>query len=469
MSVGAQEVSVGAQEVSAGAREVYSCMKKNYLIVILITVLVGVPIVPVTVPAGADDHGITSLVEQELATTVELYKWLHAHPERPGEEENTAQRLAEELEKLNIEIHTGVGGHGIVALLVGGESAKELDKPEKPVTLYRADMDALPMQEDTGLPYASENPGLMHSCGHDIHMAAAIGTARILHRLRSTWKGTIILVLQPAEEIGAGARKILADETFTEVLNKAGSPDLALALHDTPELPAGQMSVTPGWVNANCNSVNITIFGKGGHGARPHESVDPIVIGAETVLALQTIVSRRLPPGTKAVVTVGKFTAGTKRNIIPATAELQLTVRSYTDEVREKLLQEIERTAVNVARAHGAPSDPEVKIYERYTPAGYNDPEWVERLSRWITAELGEGCIKQRPPSMGGEDFSRYSRTLGSGGVRSRNLYNHEEIGPTGSSLTDVGAGPGADLPGSPAGNDGHPSAYPSWQRPGSQ
>lgn len=386
-------------------------MKKIHLVVILLVVLVVAPVVPVPAPAGADDHGLASLVDQEVARTVELYKWLHTHPEISGKEENTAARLAEELQKLGIEMHTGVGGHGIVALLPGRESA------QGPVTLYRADMDALPMQEETGLSYASENHGVMHSCGHDVHMAAAIGTARILHRLRETWNGTIILVLQPAEEIGSGARKILADQSFAEVLEKTGTPGLALALHDTPELPAGQLAVSPGWVNANCNSVNITIFGKGGHGARPHESVDPIVIGAETVLALQTIVSRRLTPGTKAVVTVGKFTAGTKRNIIPSTAELQLTVRSYTDEVREKLMQEIERTAVNVARAHGAPSDPEVKIYKNFTPAGYNDPEWVERIREWITAELGEGCLKQRPPSMGGEDFSRYARTLGCPGV----------------------------------------------------
>jgi amidohydrolase len=338
-----------------------------------------------------------------------LYKWFHANPELSSAEVNTARRLAEELEKLGLEVTTGIGGTGLIALLKNGKG---------PVVLYRADMDALPITESTGLPYASQNDGVMHACGHDIHMTCAVGALAVLSRMKDQWAGTIVFIGQPAEETGAGARAILSDPKFAQILASVGKPEMAIALHDYANVPAGAAALTPGFVTANVDSVDITVFGKGGHGAAPDTTIDPIVIGAEIVTALQTIISRRLPPGTRAVVTVGKFQGGTKRNIIPSEAQLELTVRSYEEEIRTRLMKEIERTARGVAEAQGATQPP--KIYhhkENYTPAGYNDPGLAQRLRPVFLDVLGESNLKEMPPSMVGEDFSRYSKALEIPGV----------------------------------------------------
>jgi hippurate hydrolase len=336
----------------------------------------------------------------------ELYRWFHAHPEISNNEEKTASRLADELEKMGLQVHRGIGGHGVMAVLRGQAGG--------PVVLYRADMDALPIEEATGLPYASQNQGVMHACGHDIHMTVAVGALQKLSQTREDWSGTVVFIGQPAEEVGSGAEAMLADPRFHKVLQQAGGdPKFALALHDYAALPAGTAVLTPGFVTANVDSIDITVFGKGGHGAAPDTAVDPVVIGAEVVTALQTIVSRKLPPGTRAVVTVGKFQSGTKRNIIPAEARLELTVRSYEDDIRKRLIKEIERIAQGVSTAHGATRPPEVYHHaQEYTPAGFNDPEWARRLRSVFVETIGEDAVLELPPSMVGEDFSEYSRAL---------------------------------------------------------
>lgn len=339
-----------------------------------------------------------------------LYRWFHANPELSMQEVNTAQRLTRELEGLGMEVTTQVGGTGLIAVLKNGDQG--------PVVLYRADMDALPITESTGLDYASTNDGVMHACGHDVHMTCAVGALEVMSRMKDHWQGTIIFIGQPAEETGAGAKAILNDPKFTQILESVGKPELALALHDYANVPAGAAALTPGYVTANVDSVDITVYGKGGHGAAPDTAIDPIVIGSEIVTALQTILSRRLPPGTRAVITVGRFDAGTKRNIIPAEARLELTVRSYEQKTRQKLMEEIANTARGVAEAHGAVRAPEVYHHEKnYTPAGYNDPKLAERLRPVFLSVLGEDNLWDLPPSMVGEDFARYSQVLEIPGV----------------------------------------------------
>ncbi len=346
-------------------------------------------------------------VEKILPETVELYRWFHANPELSNQEKNTSARLAQELRQLGLEVVEGVGGYGLLGALEGGGPG--------PVVLYRADMDGLPIVEQTGVPYASKNTGVMHACGHDVHMSTAVGTLRVLSQNRSAWKGKVLFVGQPAEEVGQGARAMLKDPKFKAFLEKHGQPSLALGMHDSA-LPAGQVVLTPGYVSANVDSVDIIVHGLGGHGAYPQLAIDPIVIGSETVMALQTIVSRRLPPGTKAVVTVGQFSAGTKHNIIPPEALLQLTVRSYEQTVRKKLLEEIERVARAVSAAHGAPRDPEVIHRDEYTRAGYNDPEWSRRLAARLEKVIGQP-LTELEPTMGGEDFAEFHWELGCPGV----------------------------------------------------
>lgn len=344
-------------------------------------------------------------VDAKLPLASSEYRWFHAHPELSGQEKNTAARLAAGLRKIGLEVHEGIGGHGVVGIL-------RARNPRGPVVIYRADMDGLPITEATGVPYASKTVGVMHGCGHDVHMATALGTLSILKAMSGSWSGTVLFIGQPAEEVGKGARAMLADARFKRILKRVGKPRVALALHDAADVPAGSVSLLAGYAHANVDSVDIIVHGKGGHGARPHETIDPVVIGAEIVLALQTIVSRRLPPGEKAVVTVGKFSAGTKHNIISPRAELLLTVRSYSDKTRKALLTEIRRVAVNIARAHRAPKPPTVTVLDEFTPAAYNDPKWTQRISERLAAVLGKARVKTHTPSLGGEDFGMYARTL---------------------------------------------------------
>ncbi len=358
---------------------------------------------------------IRTQVAEVLSDSLRAYRWFHAHPELSEKEDKTAARLSKHLTDLGMEVHEGIGGHGIVGIL---RSAKDSDKG--PVVLYRADMDGLPVAEQTKVRYASENEGVMHACGHDVHMATAVGALRVLKALDDHWSGTVLFIGQPAEEVGKGARLMLADRKLKKILKKVGQPKVALALHDAADLPAGKVSLVSGWANANVDSVDIVVHGKGGHGARPHQAIDPIVIGAEIVMSLQTNLTRRIAADEKAVVTVGKFAGGTKHNIIPSKVTLLLTVRSYTDETRKLLLGEIEHIAVHIAKAHHAPRAPQVTVKDEYTPAAYNDPEWTKRLRKRFEKTLGANNVETHDPSLGGEDFGRYARALKIPGVQWR-------------------------------------------------
>jgi amidohydrolase len=330
-----------------------------------------------------------------------LYIDLHRNPELSLHEEKTSAKMAARLRALGYEVTEKVGGFGVVAVMKNGKG---------PTVLIRADMDALPLEERTGLPYASQvrakndagvEVPVMHACGHDVHMTSLIGAATLLARARNRWRGTLVLVAQPAEEGGDGAKSMLRDGLLT----RFPRPDYAIALHDLPLLPAGKLGVTSGFALANVDSVDITIYGRGGHGSRPESTVDPIVIAARTVLALQTIVARENSPFDPAVVTVGSIRGGTKHNIIPDEVKLQLTVRSYKEEVRSRLLAAIARIAKAEAAAAGAPKEPLIVVDESRGLATYNDPALARRLSAAFAAVFGAGNVVATPPSMGAEDF----------------------------------------------------------------
>jgi hippurate hydrolase len=334
----------------------------------------------------------------------ELYLDLHRNPELSLREQQTAAKLAARVKALGYEVTTGVGGTGVVAVLRNGQG---------PTVLLRTEMDGLPVEEKTGLPHASRvtvkndsgaTVPVMHACGHDVHMASWFGTARLMATNRERWHGTLILIGQPAEEIGVGAAAMLKDGLFT----RFPKPDFALAVHDTPSQPAGQVGYTSGYALASADSVDITIFGRGGHGAQPHNTVDPIVIAARTVLALQTIVSRENNPLDPAVITVGTIHGGTKNNIIPDEVKLELTVRSYKPEVRKHLLASIERVAKGEALAGGAPREPLVTV-KPAASATYNDPALTKRLVSALGSALGQANVVDVPPTMGFEDFSEFS------------------------------------------------------------
>ena len=345
-------------------------------------------------------------LERTAAFALDEYQWFHAHPELANQERETAARMATALEAMGFEVWRGVGGTGVVATLQG-------EKPGPRVTvLYRADMDALPVTEETGLAYRSQAPGVMHACGHDLHLATALGALRTLASTRAEWSGTILFIAQPAEEVSGGAKQMLADPTFRKIVARTGKPRVALAVHDAAELPAGHVAVSAGPTTANVDSIDLTLYGRDGHGAKPQLTVDPIVMAAEVVMQLQTIVSRRIPPEADAVVTVGKIAAGTTYNVIPASAELLLTVRSYDDDTRRMLLGEIEHIAHSVARSYHAPTPPKVNVRKDFTPAGVNDEAWSSRLRSRFEALLGKDRVVPIPPSMGGDDFARFGREL---------------------------------------------------------
>jgi hippurate hydrolase len=333
-----------------------------------------------------------------------FYLDLHRNPELSLQEQQTAAKLAARMKALGYDVTTGVGGTGVVAVLRNGQG---------PTVLLRTDMDALPVDEKTGLPYASQvvvknDSGaavpVMHACGHDLHMASWFATAKLMATNRQRWHGTLILIGQPAEEIGAGASAMLKEGLFT----RFPKPEFALAIHDDASLPAGQVGYTSGYTMASSDSVDITIFGRGGHGAQPQNTIDPIVIAARTVLALQTIVSRENNPLDPAVITVGTIHGGTKNNIIPDEVKLELTVRSYKPEVRKQLLASIERVAKGEAIAGGAPREPLVKVAPAAN-ATYNDPELTKRLASALRNTLGQANVVEIPPKMVFEDFSEFS------------------------------------------------------------
>lgn len=351
------------------------------------------------------DPAVRAWVDRTLPSWVRRYEDLHAHPELSLAEHGTAAMVAVELGRAGYRVTTGVGGTGVVAVLENGPG---------PVVLVRGDMDALPVKEETGLPYASRvtttlpdgnAAGVMHACGHDVHTTSLLATATLLAELRTRWRGTIVAVAQPAEELGRGADALIRDGLFI----RFPKPAAVVALHVAADLAAGDVGVTAGFHMANVDSVDVTIYGRGGHGARPHETVDPIVTAAHVVTALQTLVSRRIDPVEPAVVTVGAIHGGTKHNVIPDQVTLQLTVRSFRDDVRRTLLDGITEVATGVCAAFGCPRPPLVKVKEEGTPAAYNDPALTASARAVLTAAIGPAAVVERRPEMGGEDFGRYA------------------------------------------------------------
>lgn len=332
-----------------------------------------------------------------------LYLDLHQNPELSGHETQTAEKLAKRWRSAGYEVTEHVGGTGVVAILKNGAG---------PTIMLRTELDALPVEEKTGLPYASkvrakDDSGrdlpVMHACGHDLHMAAILGTAEIMARTKTTWHGTLMLIGQPAEETIGGADGMVKDGLFT----RFPKPDVAVALHVGNELPAGMASITPGIYNTNSDSIRITIYGKGGHGSMPQTAIDPIVIAARTILTLQTIVSREVKPGEMGVVTVGYIHAGLKNNIIPDQAEMGITVRTYKQDVRKIILTAITRIAKAEAAAGGATREPLVERYEG-TDAVYNDPGLADRLRAPLEAALGKKNVITEGPISPSEDFSYF-------------------------------------------------------------
>ncbi|WP_242446016.1 amidohydrolase [Sphingopyxis lindanitolerans] len=367
----------------------------------------GVAALMLGTPAAAQD--LSAEVQGQMPSLMTIYKDLHANPELSFMEVRSAGILATEARKLGFQVTEKVGGTGVVAVMKNGPG---------PVVLIRADMDGLPVTEQTGWPGASKvrvttkegvETGVMHACGHDTHMTAWIGTARLMAANKDKWSGTLVMIGQPAEERGAGARMMLADGLYT----RFPRPQYAIAFHDAAQFPAGMIGYTPGYALANVDSVDILVKGLGGHGAYPQATKDPIVLASRIVTSLQTLVSREISPLDSAVVTVGSFHGGAKHNIIPDEAKLQLTVRSYTDEVRTKLLDGIARIAKGEAIAAGIPDDrmPVVSVEKNeYTPATFNTPDFTQEMAAGLKARFGDQRVVQLPPVMGGEDFGRFSR-----------------------------------------------------------
>jgi hippurate hydrolase len=364
---------------------------------LMVAVLLG--LLTKGVPAPEDDA-----IQAQLPALLELYRHLHSHPELSFQEVATARRIADELRQAGAVVTTGVGKLGVVGLLRNGEG---------PVVLVRTDLDALPVTEATGLPYASKvvvqddagnSTGVMHACGHDIHMTCLVGVARWLAQHKDRWAGTVILIGQPAEEMIGGADAMLKDGLY----ERFPKPDYALALHVAHDLETGKVGYCPGPAMAGSCSVDLIVRGKGGHGAMPHNAVDPIVLAATLVLDLQTIVSREVKPIDPAVVTVGSIQGGTKHNIIPPEVHLKLTLRAFRDEVREQLVEGIRRRATGLAQAHRAP-EPTVEVSDG-TPPTVNTPELVDRVVPALCNALGDDHVERVEPTMGAEDFGLYGR-----------------------------------------------------------
>jgi hippurate hydrolase len=339
-----------------------------------------------------------SALAELLPDLTDLYQDLHRHPELSFAENRTAAELGHHLRDLGYEVTTGVGRTGVVGVLRNGEG---------PTVMLRADMDALPVTERTGLPYASSRPGLMHACGHDMHCAWLVGAAALLAHGTDTWAGTVLLVLQPAEEVGGGAGAMVDDGLF----ERFGRPTVAFGQHVGPS-PAGRVLSRPGLMMAASDSLLIRLFGRGGHGAKPESTVDPIVMAAATVLRLQTIVSREIPATESAVVTVGALHAGTKENIIPDEAELKLSVRTFDPRIRERVLSAIERIVNAEAAAAGAPKQPEIELTRAFDPV-VNDDAATKRISEAFIAHFGADRVSGTQAQTGSEDFGVY-------GVRGR-------------------------------------------------
>ena len=357
-----------------------------------------------------------SLADGELPSLLTIYKDIHSHPELSTKEQRSSAIVAKELRAAGCEVTENFGHYdnpdwkcyGVVGVMKNGDG---------PTVLVRTDMDALPVQEQTGASYASkvtmtnvegkEMP-VMHACGHDIHMSALIGTARALGKLKDKWHGTIIFIGQPAEEMVGGARAML----HAGLYDRFGKPAYAVALHDNAEIEAGKIGITAGYYNANVDSVDVTVKGMGGHGAYPHKTKDPITLSAEIINAWQTIASRENNPLDPIVVTVGSIHGGTKHNIIPDEVKMQLTVRTYKPEVRQRVISAIEQMAKGCATAAGLPPDkmPEVNVlHAEHVNAVYNNPELTKRVKATLKSAIGDENVVDKDPTMAGDDFSEFS------------------------------------------------------------
>ena len=357
-----------------------------------------------------------SLADAELPSLLAIYKDIHSHPELSGREERTAALVARELRAAGCEVTEQFGKYnnptlkcyGVIGIMKNGEGPK---------VLVRTDMDALPVGEETALPYAStvvaknvegKDVSVMHACGHDAHISMFVGVARELAKLKDQWHGTIIFVAQPAEETGSGARALLQGGLYEQF----GKPDFALGFHDKADMQTGHIGVTEGYTYANVDSVDVTVRGVGGHGAYPYTTKDPIVLAAEMINAWQTIASRENNPLNPIVITIGSIHGGTKHNIIPDEVKMQLTVRTYKPDVRERVLAAIDRIAKGIATTGGVPAEraPVVNVLKgEFTPATYNNPELTKRLVAVWKQSLGTENVEIVDPTMGGEDFSEYS------------------------------------------------------------
>ncbi len=374
----------------------------------MITKILGVILLIILSGSNKKNKFITEL-EKDISYLKNLYIDIHQNPEISLMEKQTSERLASELKKIGFSVTENFGGYGVVGILENGEG---------PTILYRTDLDALPMEEKTGLSYASKirtknfdgnEVGTMHSCGHDMHMTVWTGTARALAKRKNEWNGTIIMIGQPAEEIGAGAAMMLNEGLY----EKFPIPDYGIALHSSPTIPTGQVGFGKGYTMANTESIDIKIFGQGAHGASPHMSIDPVVTASLIVMELQTIVSRNINPIDDAVITVGSIKGGTKHNIIPDEVNLQLTVRTYKDEVRKLIHKRIKEICNGIASSMGLDESrwPQVILPEQYTPANYNDENLVDIMVNVSESLIGKENVISSEPQMVGEDFARYGST----------------------------------------------------------
>ncbi|MCW8834088.1 MAG: amidohydrolase [Colwellia sp.] len=363
----------------------------------------------ILLPLNLQAEELQQSVNADILYLEKVYQHLHQTPELSKQEVNTAKYLSQKLTSYGFQVTEGIAKTGLVAVYKNGHG---------PTVMLRADTDALPVLEKTGLSYAStatmknesgKSVPVMHACGHDMHMTVLLGTARQMLKYKDQWQGTLMLIAQPGEEIGYGAKQMLAEGLF----EKFPLPDYNIAMHVSADLPSGKIGFVKGYAMANVDSVDVLINGVGGHGAYPHNTKDPVVIAAEIILKLQTIVSRELSPLESAVITVGSIHGGTKHNIIGNQVKLQLTVRSYSDQTRDFLLKRIEQISHGVAKTNGLPDRllPEVIVKEEYTPSVYNQPEFTQRIVNTLKQTLGESNIVAVDPVMAGEDFSRFGRT----------------------------------------------------------
>lgn len=415
-------------------------MNRSKTILGALAATVSLAAVPAHAQQAAATPDLNAQIAAQMPSLMVLYRDMHAHPELSTMEVQSAARMAREARAVGFDVTERVGGTGIVAVMRNGPG---------PVLLIRADMDALPVSEQTGLPFASQvrvttaqgvETGVMHACGHDTHMTAWIGVARVLAANKARWSGTVVMIGQPGEETGVGARMMLEDGLFTRFPH----PTHAIAFHDAAQFPAGMIGYTPGFALANVDSVDIQVRGVGGHGAYPQTTRDPIVLASRIVGTLQTLVSREVDPQDAAVVTVGSFHAGAKHNIISDEARLQLTVRSYSDETRRHLLDGIARMARGEAIAANIPEDrmPVVTVEDdKFTPATYNPPEFANQMAGFLRTHFGDARVQQLPAVMGGEDFSRFYRADNS--IKSLIIW----VGGVPQAEYDAARANGTDLP----------------------